>query len=932
MATARRTASTLQHHSRIHHSIYKCPPVTESHSTFPSISDNSPVPKNGRGYSVLAFAEDDISNVRPDRICLSYVPNNKGRGVSSTCLQPKEVKRVSVYQEIQTIKSSKDSGVSTSRRLHGEFGPVPSLLPCASKPKTPTFSLPCIQRSRVQLDVPSIWALNGSTSILPTVKLGGSPTEESGDSLRRLSRRLPPSSPESRIPSERSRLRTKSSSSARLASKLHQVSVAPSSMLDLPRNKLGYSSTTYLPPTEKSNRSLDSSSTNFAQTSLVPENGAGNSGSPQFCVFRNPLRTVTHEKNSNRFQELTSSLSSSRISNLCPSNRRVSMVDTESEDFSSSPPTSGSPFHVNRRFRRGLGGRSCGSPCSERLVSLSATMAHQPQRAFYGESSHSMQSEPSGESLRRLAVRQQDCSGVYSEPRRPAFSPAPERDRTFVSTDFSPGYSPHPLLHSREAKFCGRQLIPELQDPRMASTSFSNKSSIPALGCSGDRPVCHLSIESGPSLCNSGIIGSSGRICRRLFQNMELQAGLDISSSSHDSASSSTSKPIPGGSVSTGCPPLGKSILESRLEVEGRSSSMGSSRSRFTSNRPNDTVTSSTSRQLSIGDLANTGWLGHIKGWSDNDKRILSSAWRPSTRATYQKPWSRWILWAEANLVDPNNPRPNQLALFLSYLFHSEKLGLKSILLHKSVVSTLSNPDNSLSLSSHPIVTKMIKGISASLPPKITRAIWDVSTLIKWVENHPPSISSFFEVSRHLALLLLLTSGRRVHDLTLLQVDAEHLQRTDDFIVFWPKFGSKSDSSSFVQSGWQFNTSSCPLTATWNLSYWLDLFLDLRKLRCGSLNIESLFITSRGKVRPASRAIIAGWITTVLSAAGIPFSAGSFRSAVSSSLARADLPLDVILSRGNWRASDTFLRHYYKPATTPVVPCTSVISSFQAIV
>lgn len=112
-----------------------------------------------------------------------------------------------------------------------------------------------------------------------------------------------------------------------------------------------------------------------------------------------------------------------------------------------------------------------------------------------------------------------------------------------------------------------------------------------------------------------------------------------------------------------------------------------------------------------------------------------------------------------------------------------------------------------------------------SLPLKVTRSIWDLSTLLKWVETHLPSVSSFFEISRRLALILLLTSGRKVHDLTLLQIDSDHLQRSQSSIVFWPKFGSKSDSSSFMQSGWQFSISS---PVAWDLCHWVDIFLNLR--------------------------------------------------------------------------------------------------------
>lgn len=242
----------------------------------------------------------------------------------------------------------------------------------------------------------------------------------------------------------------------------------------------------------------------------------------------------------------------------------------------------------------------------------------------------------------------------------------------------------------------------------------------------------------------------------------------------------------------------------------------------------------------------------------------------------------------------------------------------------------MSNPENSSALSAHPIVSKMIKGISASAPPKTIRAIWNVSDLCSWISNNLPSHLSYFEVARHLALLLLLLSGRRVHDLTLLRMDPPNLQRSSEGIVFWPVFGSKSDSSSFQQSGWQF--SSLTTSNTWNVAYWVDIHLDLRCSRCGSLNLNSLFITSRGVVKPASRAVIAGWIATAMRLAGIPFSAGSIRSAVSS-LARENLPLDVILSRGNWKSLDTFLKHYYKPLSSNLTPAEppDISNNFRSI-
>jgi hypothetical protein len=61
---------------------------------------------------------------------------------------------------------------------------------------------------------------------------------------------------------------------------------------------------------------------------------------------------------------------------------------------------------------------------------------------------------------------------------------------------------------------------------------------------------------------------------------------------------------------------------------------------------------------------------------------------------------------------------------------------------------------------------------------------------LDWLQSHPPDLS-IFQVSRHLAVLLLLASGHRIHDLTLIDLDEDYSQILDKVIIFWPRFGSK---------------------------------------------------------------------------------------------------------------------------------------------
>uniref|UniRef100_A0A8D9AHR0 Core-binding (CB) domain-containing protein n=1 Tax=Cacopsylla melanoneura TaxID=428564 RepID=A0A8D9AHR0_9HEMI len=247
-----------------------------------------------------------------------------------------------------------------------------------------------------------------------------------------------------------------------------------------------------------------------------------------------------------------------------------------------------------------------------------------------------------------------------------------------------------------------------------------------------------------------------------------------------------------------------------------------------------------------------TGWASHIAEWSPSERCLLSAAWRPSTLRTYRLPWTRWVQWTQVRSINHTRPKPAEVAQFLTHT--TLKLSPASIALHKSMVSTWTDPSISSTLSSDPVILKTLKGIQALRPRQEGRRIRDVHQLRLWISWNPPSLSSFFEISRHGATLLLLASGRRVHDLTLLLVTEDRLQRIPPDRVFLA-FDSKTDSNSRSQSGWRLspNTSE-PL---WNIVHWIDVLLEQRKQRCGSHQLSALFISTRGSVKPASRAMIA---------------------------------------------------------------------------
>lgn len=170
-----------------------------------------------------------------------------------------------------------------------------------------------------------------------------------------------------------------------------------------------------------------------------------------------------------------------------------------------------------------------------------------------------------------------------------------------------------------------------------------------------------------------------------------------------------------------------------------------------------------------------------------------------------------------------------------------------------------------------------------------------------------PEQITLFEASRRAATILLLASGRRVHDLTLLHCTADRLSVDSEGISIWPVFGAKTDSADWQQSGWRLARSG---SSNIDPVYWTEKVIELSKARRAQTIQPSLFITTCGVVKAASRAVIAGWIKTVLRDAGVEDSPGSIRSAVASLNWVQNYKLDDILSRGNWKSPNTFARFY----------------------
>nr|XP_026501314.1 uncharacterized protein LOC113404600 [Vanessa tameamea] len=278
-----------------------------------------------------------------------------------------------------------------------------------------------------------------------------------------------------------------------------------------------------------------------------------------------------------------------------------------------------------------------------------------------------------------------------------------------------------------------------------------------------------------------------------------------------------------------------------------------------------------------------------------------------STIRTYAPIWNKWVRFCQKNSINSRVPEPSNVARYLGYLYLSHGICHRTFLVYKSVKASVCETISAIKIASSPIVKHILKAISLAKPPPPKLPIWDARILIRFLKNYIIDLNSVYQISMHTVAILLLPSGRRVHDLTLLHVDSEHFIDNVDSITLHPIFGSKTDSSSYQQSSWTFV--AVP-DRNINAVYWLRTLVNMtQQIR---RHISNLFLAIKGPTRPATAAMIGGWIKGLLADSGIQASAGSCRAAVSSLNWVENYHINDILPKGNWKHEHTFKKFYQK--------------------
>lgn len=348
----------------------------------------------------------------------------------------------------------------------------------------------------------------------------------------------------------------------------------------------------------------------------------------------------------------------------------VEKVDSLS--YSNFPPKS-ADFYNDRCVEYRMGSspwkrNDCGS-----LVTRADELAYKLKRDVRSKIDDKTEYRESNEQECVSSIRQQDCRGLHKQGGRHEIAGPSSTSRGLTDSDKSEKHFDNSEVHSRNFQYNGGQSLPEQANPGLALVTRNSDQDLSIMGCTRDRSICNTPVSSGSSVCSPISCGSTSLIHRRIQSGMDLQVGLDFSSTILNTKSVTTSE-LSGRSVYSNNPKMAQGILAPGLEKQSHEASLPHSRPGNSLDRPANESSSTPSERTLFGGLENSGWLSQISNGGIEDRKLLESSWRESTLKTYRAPWKRWIKWALSNKISVNNPSPQNLALYLSYLHREEKM------------------------------------------------------------------------------------------------------------------------------------------------------------------------------------------------------------------------------------------------------------------
>ena len=151
---------------------------------------------------------------------------------------------------------------------------------------------------------------------------------------------------------------------------------------------------------------------------------------------------------------------------------------------------------------------------------------------------------------------------------------------------------------------------------------------------------------------------------------------------------------------------------------------------------------------------------------TETARKLISSAWRDSSKNTYAVYLKKYKIFATENKFDYLQPTEIQVANFLSSCF-DKGFTYSAIKNARAAISSIIVID----YSDSKILRRIMKGIFQQRPQLKRNYTWDVKQVLDfWKQKYPAKKLPIMELTMKTALLLLLTMSQRQQALFMLDV------------------------------------------------------------------------------------------------------------------------------------------------------------------
>ncbi len=294
---------------------------------------------------------------------------------------------------------------------------------------------------------------------------------------------------------------------------------------------------------------------------------------------------------------------------------------------------------------------------------------------------------------------------------------------------------------------------------------------------------------------------------------------------------------------------------------------------------------------------------------------VILQGWRRSTSNAYKTYLAKWTAFCQLHNL---NWQSTNIASVRDFLleFKKQGAGYSTINTARSALSGFVKlAGDNTTIGTHHLVTKFMKGIFMSRPPKPRYThIWDTSQVLLLLKKWSPVENLNLKLLTYkLVMLIALLSAPRCQ--TLKALDINNMAIVGGDVSFYVNDLLKTDKQG-KRIGMEINFSEYPpdrrLCVLRVLKKYLEKTESLRK------DNGQLFVSYKHPHEPVSTDTLARWIRSVLTLAGIDtkiFKAHSVRAASSSAASRF-VPIEDILRKGKWASEHTFTKFYKKPIHT----------------